>query len=191
MPKPTQVQRLMFLFAVAGLAAVTADFACLEDVCAPNQSSGLYTTMDDVKKQQIATLADELRRAGIELDSAQRAQLGKNGELLGAIKPLTHPIKHPNGTVEMPANWLPAIPDGHPWRSTLTPADDAFYSWFQERILKARLWDPSNEQHREWADAYLRKGTFAGWTYAGGRTECAKKQYDAAIKRDAEPDAEP
>jgi hypothetical protein len=78
---------------------------------------------------------------------------------------------------------LPTIPAGHPWASDLSPSDDAFYSFFEERIVRAGLFDPENPQHMQWANAYLAKQNstdpdFIGWTYAN-RTECAKIKYDA------------
>jgi hypothetical protein len=174
----------MFLFAIAGLAAVTADFACLEDVCAPDMQQAQFRSMDEVRKFAVETLDQALLRSGVTLSDAQRLQLTKTGQLTGVVK-LDRPVKHPNGTVEMPAAWLPEIPEGHPWRLKLTPADDAFYSFVEERIIKSRLYDPTNPDHAAAIDAYLRKANssspdFVHWTYAGGRTECPMKKNDAA-----------
>ena len=66
-----QVQRLMFLFAIAGLFAVTADFACLEDVCADSQT-GAYRTMGDIAKERIRTLDEALAESGVTLTPDQR-----------------------------------------------------------------------------------------------------------------------
>jgi hypothetical protein len=181
-----QVQRLMFLFAIAGLFAVTADFACLEDVCADSQK-GAYRTMGDIAKERIRTLDEALVDQGIVLTSDQKLALERDGQLLGVAK-LTRPIKQPNGKVEMPANWLPTIPEGHPWRKTLTPSDDAFYSFVEERIFRAKLYDPANAEHVRAAQAYLAKAEsanpyFIGWT-AESRTECEKIKADAAVPPD-------
>jgi hypothetical protein len=180
--KHTMVQRLMFLCGIAMLFAVTADFACLEDVCADMASNG-FTTRDQVNAYQIETLDQAMARSGFEMTAEQKAILKAQGQLVGALK-LDRPVKHPNGSVEMPANWLPAIPAGHPWGQKLTPADDAFYSFVEERIIKPRLYDPKNADHQAAIDAYLAKATssspkFVAWTYAGGKTECPKKVLDA------------
>jgi hypothetical protein len=177
-----QVQRLMFLFAIAGLFAVTADFACLEDVCADSQT-GAYRTMGDINKERIRTLDEALAAGGVALTPDQQVALERDGRLLGVVK-LDRPVKHPDGTVEMASGWLPAIPEGHPWRKTLSPGDDAFYSFVEERIFRAKLFDPANPEHQRAAAAYLTKvqsGTpeFIGWT-AESRTECEKIKADAA-----------
>jgi hypothetical protein len=183
MLKPSHTQRFVLLSAFAGLAAV-ANLACLEDVCAPDQSSGAFTTMNDVMKNRIQTLDDGLRSSGVTLSDSQRAQLARDGQLLGVVK-LDRPVKHPNGKIEMPAGWLPELSDSHPWRQSLTPSDDAFYSYVEERIIKAKLFDPENAEHLRAAEAYLQKVNskspqFTGWTAIGGRTECRKRMYDAA-----------
>jgi hypothetical protein len=90
----------------------------------------------------------------------------------------------------MPKGWLPAIPAGHPWGQKLTPADDAFYSYVEERIIKPNLFDETNPDHVKAIDAYLAKANssnprFVGWTYAGGKTECPKKMADAGARPDA------
>jgi len=181
--KHTQIQRLMFLFAIAGLFAITADFACLEDVCAESTTAA-FTSREQVLQHRIETLDQTLARQGIQLDEAQRTVLKTNGQLLGVVN-LDRPVKHPNGTVEMPKGWLPEIPAGHPWGQKLTPADDAFYSYVEERIIKPNLFDDTNPEHVKAIDAYLAKANsanphFVGWTYAGGKTECPKKKADAA-----------
>jgi hypothetical protein len=185
-----QVQRLMFLFAIVGLFAVTADFACLEDVCADSQK-GAYRTMSEISKERIRTLGEALADQGVVLNSDQKLALERDGQLFGVAK-LDRPIKHPNGQVEMAANWLPAIPEGHPWRKTLTPNDDAFYSFVEERIFRAKLFDPENPEHARAAQAYLAKTVsgdpyFIGWT-AESRTECEKIKADAAVPA-MQPDA--
>jgi hypothetical protein len=182
MLKHTQIQRLMFLFAIAGLFAVTADFACLEDVCAEDRAAA-FTSLDAVNKHRIELLDHALLRSGVTLSDGQRAKLEAQGQLFGLVK-LDRPVKHPNGTIEMPRDWLPEIPAGHPWRTHLTPADDAFYSYVEDRIIKADLYDPTNKEHVAAVEAYLAKAhssspKFVSWTYAGGRTECAKKVLDA------------
>jgi hypothetical protein len=182
MLKHTQIQRLMFLFAIAGLFAVTADFACLEDVCADDRAAA-FTSLDAVLKHRVELLDDALARSNVSLTDSQRLQLKKEGQLLGVVK-LDRPVKHPNGVVEMPRDWLPALPAAHPWRTHLTPADDAFYSYVEDRIIKADLYDPANPEHVAAVRAYLDKAhsanpKFVSWTYAGGRTECPKKVLDA------------
>lgn len=184
MLKHTQLQRLMFLFAIAGLFAVTADFACLEDVCA-DLKQGEFRTMDEITKLRIETLEEGLRRSGVELTEDQRLTVKREGRLFGVVK-LDRPVRHPNGSVEMPRGWLPEVPEGHPWRQKLTPADDAFYSYVEERIIKARLFDPKNPEQVRDVGAYLAKVNspspgFVGWTYVGGRTECPKKVKDIGI----------
>jgi hypothetical protein len=182
MLKHTQIQRLMFLFAVAGLFAVTANFACLEDVCAEMQTAA-FTSMDDVLQHRLETLDEGLARSGVTLNDVQRARLASRGQLFGVVK-LDRPVKHPSGEIEMPKNWLPEIPAGHPWARELTPADDAFYSFVEQRIIRPNLYDPSNPRHVAAIAAYLRKAKsaspkFVGWSYAS-KTECAKKVLDAA-----------
>jgi len=182
MLKHTQIQRLMFLFAIAGLFAVTADFACLEDVCAQDRAAA-FTSLDAVLEHRVELLNHALLRSGVTLTDTQRATLKTDGQILGLVK-LDRPVKHPNGTVEMPSNWLPEIPAGHPWRTRLTPSDDAFYSFVEDRIIKADLFDPTNPEHVAAIQAYLDKANsaspkFMSWTYAGGRTECPKKTLDA------------
>jgi hypothetical protein len=183
MLKHPQIQRLMFLFAIAGLFAVTADFACLEDVCA-EQTTGAFTSMDAVLKHRIESLDEALNRSGISLSDSQRSKLKADGQLFGVVK-LDRPVKHPNGAIETPVGYLPVIPVGHPWGSKLTPADDAFYSFVEERIIKTNMFDPQNKEQADAVAAYLTKVNstspqFVGWTYAGGRTECPKKMLDAA-----------
>ncbi len=181
MLKPAQLQRLMFLFAMAGLFAVTADFACLQDVCAEKRT-GAYRTMDEINQERIVNLKDVLGRSGAVLSDDQQRTLARDGKLFGVAK-LDRPVKHPNGAIEMPAAWLPEIPEGHPWRSKLSPGDEAYYSYVEERIFKAKLFDPENPDHVKAASEYLKKRhsqspEFVGWTYAQ-RTECEKKKYDA------------
>ena len=180
--KHTQIQRLMFLFAIAGLFAITADFACLENVCADMQTAA-FTSRAEVQQHRIETLDQALARSKVRLDESQSTTLKTNGQLFGVVK-LDRPVKHPNGKVEMPAGWLPEIPAGHPWAQKLTPADDAFYSYVEERIIKPNLFDEENPEHVKAIDAYLQKANspspqFVGWTYAGGKTECPKKVLDA------------
>jgi hypothetical protein len=180
--KHTQIQRLMFLFAIAGLLAITADFACLENVCA-DMSTTAFTSREQVFQHRIETLDQALARSGMSLDDSQRTALAANGELPASLK-LDRPVKLPNGTVVMPKGWLPEIPAGHPWGQKLTPADDAFYSYVEERIIKPNLFDETNPEHVKAIDAYLAKANsanpqFVGWTYAGGKTECPKKMADA------------
>jgi|SRR3954453_8508295 hypothetical protein len=182
MLKHTQIQRLMFLFAIAGLFAVTADFACLEDVCAEDQTAA-FTSLDAIRVHQIESLDQALARSGVNLDQGQRATLKRTGQLFGVVK-LDRPVKHPSGAVEMPRGWLPEIPAGHPWLTRLTPADDAFYSFVEDRIIKANVYDPTNPEHAAAVKAYLAKAhssspRFQTWTYAGSRTECPKKRLDA------------
>jgi hypothetical protein len=175
------IQRLMFLFAVAGLFAVTADFACLEDVCADSQTAA-YHSMGDINKDRIRTLNEGLAAGGQTLTPDQKQALARDGQLLGVVK-LTQPILHPNGTVEMPDGWLKPIPANHPWAKRLTPADDAYYSFVEERIFRSKLFNPSNPEHQQAAKAYLNKAAsdkpeFLGWS-AESRTECEKKKTDA------------
>ncbi len=185
MSKPGQIQRLMFLFALAGLAAVTADFACLDDVCAPEEKAAAFRVMDEVMPNRIRTLNEGLLASGVGLTPEQKVRLKSDGQIFGAVT-LTRPIKHPNGAIEMPRGWLPEIPEGHPWRLKLTPAHEAFYSYVEERIIKSKLFDPQNPEHMKAVEAYLEKANsarpeFVGWTYAGGRTECPKKKKDAGV----------
>src|SRR5438094_102760 len=95
----TQVQRLMFLFAIAGLFAVAADFACLQDVCGETQQAQ-FTSLGMINEHRVLSLADALASAKITLDQGQRARLKKEGQLFG-VAPLARPVKHPNGAVEM------------------------------------------------------------------------------------------
>lgn len=187
-----QVQRLMFLFAVAGLFAVSGEFACLEDVCAPEKSAS-YRSMDDISKTRIRSLDEALTSQGVVLTPEQREKLSAERKLFGVVK-LDVPVRHPNGEVEMPKGWLPKIPADHAWGKKLTPADDAFYSYVEERIFRAKLFDPTNAEHVKAAEAYLAKANspspeFIGWT-AEERTECEKIKMDAAGTGVAEPDAQ-
>jgi hypothetical protein len=174
------VQRFMFLFAVAGLFAVTADFACLDDVCADSQT-GAYKTMGEINKDRLRTLDEALAANGQKLNADQQNTLAREGQLFGVVK-LSQPVKHPNGAIEMPAGWLKPIAEGHPWRKPLTPADDAFYSYVEERIFRAKLFDATNPEHKKAADAYLAyvasDREFLGWS-AESRTECEKIKTDA------------
>ncbi len=176
------VQRLMFLFAIAGLFAVTADFACLEDVCADSQT-GAYKTRAEIDKDQIKTLEQGLKDLGQALTPEQEKALAHDGHLLGLFA-FEVPVKHPNGAVEMPKGWLKEIPENHPWARPLTPSDDAYYSFVEERIFRSKLFDPKNPDHVKAADAYIAKvnsntPTFIGWS-AEARTECEKIKTDAA-----------
>jgi len=171
----------MILCSILGLIAATANYACLPDVCADLKSSDFHS-MQDLQAQRIKTLREALGEQGVKLDSSAQLTLKKSGHLLGVAKS-NLPIKHPDGTVEIGSAALPAIPAGHPWASELSASDDAFYSFFEERIVRAGLFDPENPQHMRWANAYLTKQNsadpdFIGWTYAN-RTECAKIKYDA------------
>jgi hypothetical protein len=150
-----QLQRLMFLAAVAGLFAVSADFACLAKVCAED-ASGAYRTRADIDQERIRTFNEALAQTGTALTPEQQQTLSREGQLFGVVK-LDRPVKHPNGAVEMPANWLAPIPEGHPWARPLTPADDAYYSFVEERIFRAKLFDPSNPAHKQAAAAYLNR----------------------------------
>lgn len=181
MNQSKMIQRLMFLFSIAGLVAVTADFACLKEVCADLKQAE-FRTMADLQSNQVQSLEDALERANVALPGDKLTELKRRGHLFGLVS-ADRPVRHPDGTIEMPADWLPALPDGHPWAGTLTPADDAFYSFFEERIVKAKLFDPANKEHMKWAQAYLAKQQtaspdFMGWTYAA-RTSCEKIKYDA------------
>jgi hypothetical protein len=182
MLKRTQVQRLMFLFAIAGLFAVAADFACLEDVCAENQQAQ-FSSAQVIDQHRVLRLADALARSRITLTDAQQTRLARQGQLFGLV-PLDRPVKHPDGAIEMQPGYLPQIPAGHPWGTRLTPADDAFYSFVEERIIKPNLYDPDNPEHAAAIKAYLDKAhsgspKFVGWTYAGSKTECPRKMGDA------------
>ena len=175
-----QLQRLMFLAAVAGLFAVSADLACLAKVCAED-SSGAYRTRADIDQERIRNFNEALAQTGTTLTPEQQKTLARDGQLFGVVK-LDRPVKHNNGAIEMPANWLAAIPEGHPWSKPLTPADDAYYSFVEERIFRAKLFDPANPAHRQAADAYLARvqsgQNFIGWT-TESRTECEKIKLDA------------
>jgi hypothetical protein len=138
--------------------------------------------MEAINANRILTIDEALRNAGVQLNADQKHSLARTGHLIGFLK-LGRPVKHPNGSIEMPPGWLPAIPEGHPWASKLTPADDAYYSFVEERIFRANLVDPANPEHVTAADAYLKKRNsddpeFLGWTYSS-RTECQKRMIDA------------
>ena len=183
------VQRFIFLFAVAGLFAVSADFACLDDICADSQT-GAYRSMGEINKERLLSLDEALARSGQKLSPEQRSTLVREGQLFGAAN-ISQPVKHPNGAIEMPAGWLNEIPAGHPWRRALSPSDDAYYSFVEERIFRAKLFDPSKAEHMQAASAYLAHvgagKEFIGWS-AESRTECEKIKYDA---RAATPDPTP
>ena len=166
--RSSQIQKFMLLVGMCGLFAVSSQFACGDDACT-SLTTGYFTSMDEINANRIETLDQAVVRQGISLTSDQTNSLSRDGQLFGAVR-LDRPIKHPNGAVEMPQGWLPEIPEGHPWARPLTPSDDAFYSWFQERIVDARLFDPSNETHMDWANAYIARAksgqAFTAWSYA-------------------------
>jgi hypothetical protein len=182
MLKHVQVQRLMFLFAIAGLFAVAADFACLQDVCGEMQQAQ-FTSAEMIAQHRVVRLADALASSRITLSAGQQARLARDGKLFGLV-PLDRPVKHPGGAIEMLPGYLPEIPAGHPWLTRLTPADDAFYSFVEERIIRPNLFDPDNPEHAAAIKAYLDKTRsasprFVGWTYAGAMTECPRIMQDA------------
>lgn len=164
----TSARNFALLLGLGGLLAVSAQFACSDTKCETSRS-GYFTSMSDIEQNRIETFATALGRQGVVLSPAQNATLARDGQLFGVLR-LDRPVKHPSGAVEMPEGWLPEIPEGHPWAKALSPSDDAFYSWFEERIVDARLFDPANPQHVEWANAYLAKvhggESFVGWSYA-------------------------
>lgn len=177
MSKVPQLHRLMFVFAGAALVAAAANFACLEDVCADLKTAE-FRTMEDIEAMRVLTLAEALREAGLDQPAGLKAGGGTD-----LAKQLDRPLKLPNGEIEIPLGYLPDIPADHPWAQELNPSDDAFYSYFEERILRPRLYDPENPKHQDWARAYLDKSRsnspeFIGWTYAN-RTECGKSKFDA------------
>ncbi len=176
----SQIHRLTFLLAIAGLLTISADFACLSDYDCPSERAAGYHSLEDIQAQRIETLDEALTRRGTFLSVERKAALSRDGHVLGALAPLDRPLRHPDGTVEMPEGWLPDLPAGHPWAARLTPSDDAFYSWFEERILDAKLYDPASPQHVAFAEAYLAKQSsasphFQAWTFAS-TTECPKKK---------------
>lgn len=199
MPITTLVTRRRCLESLGGLLVIAVAAApgsgCLSDVCADLEyKTASFTSLQEIEARRVETLAEGLARSGIQLGADQRLRLQATGQLFGLVK-LERPVKHPNGALEIPAGWMPplATPD-HPWRRKLTPADDAFYSYFEDRIVRARLYDPTDPQHRDWARAYLAKARsssprFTAWTHLGDRTECAKKKYDGPLTIPA-PDAD-
>jgi len=170
-----QLQQFMLLLGMCGLLTVSAQFACDSSTTCATPRGAYFTSMDELNQNRIENFDQAVVRQGVVLTDAQRTALGRDGQLFGALK-LDRPIKHVNGAVEMPNGWLPEIPEGHPWAKPLTPGDDAFYSWFEERIVDARLFDPTNPTHMDWARAYLdmgaKGGTFTGWSWAAAT--CAK-----------------
>lgn len=173
-----QTKPLLFFLGLLGLGVVVIPLGCLEDVCgSPEQQKAAFTSAEALAATRIQKLSEAMAQQGIELDDSQKRQLRQVGHLQGVVK-LQRPVKHPDGTIEMPRGWLPAIPEGHPWREKLTPRDEAYYSYVEERIFRAKLYDPENPEHVIAAEAYLgraeRGQAFEGWTYAV-RTECPKK----------------
>ena len=112
-----QVQRLMFLFAIVGLFAVTADFACLEDVCADSQM-GAYRTMGDISKERIRTLGEALAEQRRGPDARIRSTRSSGTVSCSEWPSWTARSSTRTVEVEMAANWLPPIPEGHPWRKS-------------------------------------------------------------------------
>lgn len=174
--RTTSLRQFSLLCGIGGLLALSAQYACTDSDCKTIERAPAYQTVEAIDAHAVETLDAALARQGRTLSAAQAGALSRDGHLFG-VASLDRPIKHPDGLIEMPAGWLPPIPDGHPWARTLTPTDDAFYSWFEERVLEARLFDPQSPQHVAWATAYLAKGrtdgTFQGWTYAAS-TACPK-----------------
>jgi len=164
-----QLQQFMLLVGMCGLLTVSAQFACSDTTTCAQARGAYFSSMGEIQGNQIETFDRAVDRQGLVLTAAQKSTLDRDGQLFGVLK-LDRPVKHPNGTVEMPSGWLPEIPEGHPWAKPLTPTDDAFYSWFEERVVDARLYDPTNPTHVEWANAYLAKAaageTFTGWSWA-------------------------
>lgn len=162
-------QRLMFLLGIGGLAAGLANIGCLEDVCADTKEAA-FRSMDDIRAMQIAV--------------AEQGLGGELGDRNAQSLRINRPVKDPDGTVVMPPEWLPPIPADHPWNNVTGPESDAFYSYFEERVLRPMLYDDSNPTHRQWAKLYLEKSRsadpeFPAYTYAE-RTSCAKEKFDAA-----------
>jgi hypothetical protein len=188
-----QTKPLLFFLGLLALGVVIIPLGCLEDVCGePETKKAAFTSVEALGATRIQKLSEALAQQGIELSDLQKRQLRQDGRLPGVVK-LQRPVKHPDGTVEMPRGWLPAIPEGHPWKQKLTPRDEAYYSFVEERIFRAKLYDPENPEHVIAAEAYLARAErghgFAGWTYAV-RTECPKKpcmnlnvcsKFDAAV----------
>jgi hypothetical protein len=163
-------QRLMFLLGIGGLAAGLANIGCLEDVCADTKEAA-FRSMDDILAMRITLAEQGIGGEGLGDRQAQSLRINR-------------PVKDPDGTVVMPAGWLPPIPADHPWNNVTGPESDAFYSYFEERVLRPMLYDDSNPTHRQWAKLYLEKSRsadpeFPAYTYAE-KTSCEKKQFDAA-----------
>ncbi|MDZ4697030.1 MAG: hypothetical protein SGI86_17975 [Deltaproteobacteria bacterium] len=170
-------QRLMFLLGIGGLAAGLANIGCLEDVCTDSKEAA-FRSMDDILAMQIAAAEQGLGTEGLD----RPGRISADGKTLAAQ--LNRPVKNLDGSIDMPPGWLPPIPADHPWNNVNGPESDAFYSYFEERVLRPMLFDGSNPTHRQWAKLYLEKSRsadpeFPAYTYAE-RTSCAKEKFDAA-----------
>lgn len=170
-------QRLMFLFGAGGIGLVVGNAACLEDLCADSKTAE-FRSLDDLAAMRILSFAEVMQSSQRPGAPEQLAADGRNLALR-----VNRPVKMPDGSIAMPDGWLPPIPDDHPWADMSGPGHPAFDSFFEERVVRPRLYDPENATHQAWARAYLDKARsnspeFPGYTYAE-RTECVKKKFDA------------
>lgn len=113
-----------------------------------------YRSIAEIEAKQIMLFADWLDAHGIVLTSAQQSRLDANGNLVGEFV-VDRPVKHADGTVEMPDGWLPSLPADHPWQTPPASDDALFAAWFEVRIVDPLLYDPAVAQHIAWAGQYL------------------------------------
>jgi len=115
-----------------------------------------YATLAANEKNSIALWADYKTSHAITLTTAQQTKLTNTGDLVGDLT-LDRPVKFPDGKVDMPKGWLPALPTDSPWITTPATTDATFAAWFEVRVVDPLLYDPADASHRTWATAYLKQ----------------------------------
>lgn len=120
-----------------------------------------YRTQDELELHEILKFEDWLSQTGTVLTSEQTDRLNQTGDLVGVFTAeLTKPVKFPNGLIDMPAAYLPSLPNGHPWNDPMT-ADNTgsfpktFPAYFEVRVVDPFLLDLDRYDHVEWSEAYL------------------------------------
>ena len=130
----------------AALTAPAADESCLR----PQK----YSSAEEILSQRILLWEEYAEERRIELSPSQQRRLEQSGDLAGVFD-LERPVKFPNGVVDQPLGWLPALPADHPWNTPPGADEPTFAAWFEVRIVDPLLYDPENEDHAAWSIAYL------------------------------------
>jgi hypothetical protein len=125
-----------------------------------------FSSLEELKAQRVATLDEYLAQNALTLSPEQKAELQRDGRV-GSLT-LRRPVKMPSGEVQIPDGWMRALPEDHPWNTPPAESDPTFPGWFEYRIVEPLLYDPAREDHRRWADIYL-KAVGRGEAGAPGR----------------------